>query len=221
MRKSLWLMLVLGLVLVLAACGNNEKEPEVENDGVEEQEPAIENGEEETDSALQDDEQENADPAEGDELSEGELAAATVDLIDTDGDSVGTVELTEQDDGVKMKVNATDLPEGEHGFHFHEVGKCEVPDFESAGGHFNPTGASHGVDHEDGPHAGDLPNLEVSADGSVDVELVAEHVTLKSGEENSLMQEGGTALIIHADPDDGVSQPSGDAGDRIVCGVIQ
>ncbi len=209
MKRRLWLTLVIGIVIVLAACGNQEKEPDVENDGVEEQEPAVENNNEE------------ADPAEVDELGDGDVEVATIDLIDTEGDSVGTVKLTDQDDGVHMKVEATDLPEGTHGFHFHEVGKCEVPDFESAGGHFNPTEASHGLDHEKGPHAGDLPNLEVTADGSVDVELLAEHVTLKSGEENSLMQEGGTALVIHAAPDDGVSQPSGDSGDRIACGVIQ
>ena len=102
-----------------------------------------------------------------------------------------------------------------------EVGKCELPDFESAGGHFNPTDASHGLDHDEGPHAGDLPNLEVGEDGLVDEEIIAENVTLKSGEENSLLQEGGTALVIHAEADDGTSQPSGDSGDRIICGVIQ
>ena len=145
----------------------------------------------------------------------------TVDLMDSSGDSIGTVELTEEDEGVQVKMNAKDLPEGTHGFHFHEVGKCEVPDFESAGGHFNPAGTSHGLDHDEGPHAGDLPNLKVSEEGKIDEEFLAEHVTLKSGEENSLLQEGGTALIIHAEADDGKTQPSGDSGDRIVCGVIE
>ena len=120
-----------------------------------------------------------------------------------------------------IKVNAKDLPEGPHGFHFHEVGNCEVPDFESAGGHFNPTEADHGLEQDNGPHAGDLPNLEVGEDGIVDEEFVAEHVTLKTGEVNSLLQEGGTALVIHAEADDGTTQPSGNSGDRIVCGVIE
>src|SRR5690606_25253705 len=111
--------------------------------------------------------------------------------------------------------------EGLHGFHFHEKGICEAPDFESAGGHFNPTGASHGLDHEDGPHAGDLPNLEVGPDGTVKEEFFVENLTLLAGEENSLYQEGGTSLIIHAEADDGTTQPSGNSGDRIACGVVE
>ena len=113
------------------------------------------------------------------------------------------------------------LTEGTHGFHFHEKGVCEAPDFESAGGHFNPTGASHGLGHEDGPHAGDLPNLEVGPDGTVKEEFFVENLTLKAGEENSLFQDDGTALVIHAEEDDGTTQPSGDSGDRIACGVVE
>lgn len=149
------------------------------------------------------------------------LSFVTVDLMNNSGDSIGTAELTEEDEGIRVKLNAKNLPEGPHGFHFHESGKCEVPNFESAGGHFNPTDTSHGVDHEEGPHAGDLPNFIVGEDGKIVEEFLAEHVTLKGREENSLLQEGGTALIIHAEADDGKTQPSGDSGDRIVCGVIE
>lgn len=203
MKKWFLLIAALGLVLALAACGDKEDDSATEKNDVEDKESGEEN-----DVELED-------------LTEDETESVTVDLIGTEGDSVGTAELTEEDHGVRIKVNAENLPEGPHGFHFHEVGKCEAPDFESAGGHFNPADSSHGLEHDEGPHAGDLPNIEVGEDGIIDEEFVSETVTLKSGEENSLMQEGGTALVIHAEADDGTTQPSGDSGDRIVCGVIE
>lgn len=200
----------LSLVLVLGACGNDEKEPEVneENTG---------STEESTEETILPEE----DSEENESTNEEEIAPVTVDLIDVNGDSIGSAELKEEDNGVLVQVSASGLPAGSHGFHFHETGKCELPDFESAGGHFNPTGASHGLDHEDGPHAGDLPNLQVGEDGSVEEGFLAEHVTLKKGEDNSLLQENGTALVIHADEDDGETQPSGNSGDRIACGVVE
>ncbi|QUW21458.1 superoxide dismutase family protein [Sporosarcina sp. Marseille-Q4063] len=208
MRKWFLLIAAMGLVLALAACGGDKKdEPVTEPDGVEDNEPVEEADEDATD------------PADTGELEENEVVR--VDLIDAKDTSVGTAELSEEDNGVLVKVKAENLPEGPHGFHFHEAGKCESPDFESAGGHFNPTEAEHGLENDKGPHAGDLPNLEVGKDGKVEEEFVAELVTLKKGEANSLLQDGGTALVIHAEADDGTSQPSGDAGDRIVCGVIQ
>lgn len=208
MRKWFLLIAAMGLVLALAACGDDKKdEPVTEPNEAEDNEPV-----EETD--------ENAtDPADTGELAEDEVLR--VDLIDAKGESVGTAELTEEENGVLVNVKAENLPEGPHGFHFHEAGKCEAPDFETAGGHFNPTDAEHGLENDKGPHAGDLPNLEVGKDGKVEEEFVAENVTLKAGEANSLLKEGGTALVIHAEADDGKTQPSGDSGDRIVCGVIQ
>ena len=206
MKKWFLPIAALGLTLGLAACSDTENDSTTETNGVEDSEPTVDN------------EETTADPTESGEDAE---AMVTAELIDTEGTIVGAAVLTEEDDGVRVKINANDLSEGQHGFHFHEVGKCELPDFESAGGHFNPTDASHGLDHDEGPHAGDLPNLEVGEDGLVDEEIIAENVTLKSGEENSLLQEGGTALVIHAEADDGTSQPSGDSGDRIICGVIQ
>lgn len=206
MKKWFLPIAALGLTLGLAACSDTENDSTTETNGVEDSEPTVDN------------EETTADPTESGEDAEAMVSA---ELIDTGGTIVGAAVLTEEDDGVRVKINANDLSEGQHGFHFHEVGKCELPDFESAGGHFNPTDASHGLDHDEGPHAGDLPNLEVGEDGLVDEEIIAENVTLKSGEENSLLQEGGTALVIHAEADDGTSQPSGDSGERIICGVIQ
>lgn len=208
MKKWFLIVAAMGLVLALAACGDDKKDdPVTELNGVEDNDSV-----EETDENA-------ANPADTDELEEDEVFR--VDLIDAKGNSVGTAELTEEENGVLVNVKAENLPEGPHGFHFHEAGKCEEPDFESAGGHFNPTEAEHGLENDKGPHAGDLPNLEIGKDGKVDEEFVVEHVTLKTGEANSLLREGGTALVIHAEADDGTSQPSGDAGDRIVCGVIQ
>lgn len=207
MKKCLLLIPGLVLAFALAACG--DKNDSSETDEVEDKTS------EKTDT-------DNASPSEVDGMGDDEnLFMATVNLMDNNGDSIGTAELIEEDEGVRVKLNAKDLPEGTHGLHFHEAGKCEAPDFESAGGHFNPTDTSHGVDHDEGPHAGDLPNLKVGENGKIDEEFLAEHVTLKGGEENSLLQEGGTALIIHAEADDGKTQPSGDSGNRIVCGVIE
>ena len=187
MKKWFLPIAALGLTLGLAACSDTENDSTTETNGVEDSEPTVDN------------EETTADPTESGEDAEAMVSA---ELIDTGGTIVGAAVLTEEDDGVRVKINANDLSEGQHGFHFHEVGKCELPDFESAGGHFNPTDASHGLDHDEGPHAGDLPNLEVGEDGLVDEEIIAENVTLKSGEENSLLQEGGTALVIHAEADD-------------------
>lgn len=217
--------LALSSVLVLGACGNADEEPEVHDDNTgmiednNEEEGMTEEDTDLTDEETEDPDAIGEDTEDGDDQASSDMVA--VDLIDANGESVGSAELTEEDEGVTVKVVAEGLPEGSHGFHFHETGKCELPDFESAGSHFNPTDTEHGLDNESGPHAGDLPNLVVEEDGTVDEEILAENVTLKEGEENSLFQEGGTALVIHSDEDDGVSQPAGDAGDRIVCGVIE
>lgn len=206
-----WLMLVLALafLLFLTACGNESAEdPPTESDGATEQEPE-DDGEDLP--QLGD---------ETDEESSEEILMLTVEMIDSDGNAIGTAELSEEDVGVMVALEVEGLEEGMHGIHFHETGMCEGPDFESAGGHFNPTGAMHGMDNPDGPHAGDLPNIEVSSDGTASQEFTAENVTLATGEENSLLKEGGTALVIHAAEDDQTTDPSGDSGDRIACGVV-
>ena len=143
-----------------------------------------------------------------------------VDLVDTNEEQVATATLTEGESGVNIALEGENLPPGEHGFHFHETGSCELPDFESAGGHYNPTDANHGMNDPDGPHAGDMENIEVSEDGTVDTEVTADMVTLEEGQDNTLFTEEGTALMIHSEADDYESQPSGDAGDRIACGVV-
>lgn len=123
-------------------------------------------------------------------------------------------------DGVEIEVEADHLQPGEYGFHIHEQGRCEAPDFASAGGHFNPGEKEHGLDHEEGAHAGDMDNLVIKADGSVRQIYELPHLSLKKGEEYSLFQPGGTSLMMHEGADDGYSQPAGNAGERILCGVI-
>ena len=141
-----------------------------------------------------------------------------VDIYNDQEKKIGTAELEEVAKGVVVELKAEGLSPGLHGFHFHETGKCEAPTFETAGGHFNPADAKHGMEHEEGPHAGDLPNLEVEEDGTVNVTVNAENVSLSKDDDASLV---GTALIIHEKPDDGKTQPTGDAGERLACGVIE
>jgi len=143
-----------------------------------------------------------------------------VDLIDQDGISIGVASLSEEKDGVHIQIDAHHLPEGLHGFHIHENGVCDPPTFESAGAHFNPSEKKHGLKRESGSHNGDMENIEVNADGTVEQQLINDAVTLRKGEKHSLVNGKGTSLIIHADPDDYISQPAGNAGERIVCGVI-
>jgi Cu-Zn family superoxide dismutase len=112
------------------------------------------------------------------------------------------------------------LPSGKHGFHLHAVGKCDPPEFTTAGAHFNPGRKRHGLKSAQGPHAGDLPNLEVGADGSGKLEYVTKLVTLGSGPA-SLFDADGTALVIHANPDDDVTDPTGNSGGRIACGTLR
>lgn len=144
---------------------------------------------------------------------------AHAELVDPAGKSVGTATLTEQKGGVKLMLKVSGLKPGKHGFHIHETGTCTPPDFKSAGGHFNPFQKHHGMENPAGMHAGDLPNLEVKDDGTAEATVVAAGVTLKKGPA-SLFKEGGTAIVIHADPDDNKSDPAGNAGARVVCGVI-
>ena len=146
-------------------------------------------------------------------------ATAKADLTDSKGANVGTAKLKETPNGVSLALEVSNLPPGVHGFHIHAVGKCEPPGFTSAGGHFNPEGKKHGWENPEGHHAGDLQNLTVNAQGKAKIKVVVAGVTLGDGP-NSLFQPQGTALVIHADPDDNKTDPAGNAGARIACGVI-
>jgi len=144
---------------------------------------------------------------------------AQANLRDAKGASVGTAVFTEKAKGVEIDLNVSGLTPGQHGFHIHNVGLCEAPDFASAGPHFNPEGKQHGWDNPMGHHLGDLKNLNVGPDGKAHADVLIPGVTLGEGP-SSLFHEGGTALVIHAKPDDGKTDPAGNAGPRVACGVI-
>lgn len=146
---------------------------------------------------------------------------AKADLVDGQGQSIGVVTLRElSGGGVSFTGQVSRLTAGAHGMHVHAVGKCEAPAFTTAGGHFNPYGKKHGLNSADGPHAGDLPNLVVAGDGTATVSATGPLLALKVGAPNSLFSPDGTVLVIHASPDDGSTDPSGNSGPRVACGVI-
>jgi Cu-Zn family superoxide dismutase len=144
-----------------------------------------------------------------------------VTLRDGAGREIGRAVLTAVDEGVAVKIEVKGLTPGFHGLHIHEHGRCEGPTFESAGAHFNPTRAQHGYLHAAGPHAGDLPNLLADASGAASAEWVTNRLTLAGDAADSLLRGSGTALIIHAGPDDYRTDPAGNAGARVACGVIR
>ena len=139
-------------------------------------------------------------------------------LHDRSGNVVGEADFAETPTGLLVTARLSGLPAGTHAFHLHAVGRCEG-DFKSAGGHFNPDGAQHGFFSEEGPHAGDMPNIHVPADGKLTVEVFLPEQLLVG--HDGLLDEDGAALVIHEGADDYRSQPSGAAGGRIACGVIE
>ncbi|MBO0766466.1 MAG: superoxide dismutase family protein [Hyphomicrobiaceae bacterium] len=145
---------------------------------------------------------------------------AHASLISADRMEVGSASLTETPHGVLISLTLKGLPAGDHAFHIHAVGKCEPP-FTSAGGHFNPEGKKHGIMAPGGAHAGDMPNLHIPTGGDLAVEVLNAAVTLEKGKANSLFGTDGTALVIHAGKDDYKTDPTGDAGGRIACGVVK
>jgi superoxide dismutase, Cu-Zn family len=140
-------------------------------------------------------------------------------LLNAQGVEVGTAELEQHENGVEVEVRTTGIAAGLHGVHFHAAGACAAPDFMSAGAHFNPTQRQHGFDNPQGPHAGDLRNLEVAANGTGRAEFLNPNVSLRDGP-SSLFDADGTAIVIHAAADDFRTDPSGNSGARIACGVV-
>lgn len=201
MKKMSRLLFVSGAALLLAACGDTQPE--------------------EPDMPSEEDTTEEVDPTEPDETTEStEVEPVTVSMLNNEGEEAGTAVFEEDEDGVTVTLSLEGIPAGEYGMHIHEFGLATPPDFEDAGSHFNPTDVEHGVNSDTGPHIGDLPNLEVSEDGIVNEVIQIPDATLQPGEENTLNTEDGTSLIVHTEADDYESQPTGDAGDRMLGGVI-
>jgi len=152
-------------------------------------------------------------------MTGGGAPAATADLKDAKGQTIGTADLAQQDGRVRIVVQAKGLTPGKHGIHIHAVGSCEPPAFTSAGAHYNPLGAKHGLEAPDGAHAGDLPNLEADASGNARYEAMTDRITLREGL-TSVFDGDGSAVVIHEKEDDQKTDPTGNSGGRVACGVI-
>ena len=214
----------LTLAAALAACGNADG-PRADND-TEARIDALEAEAAELDARANEMADTMSDTTYGSGSSEnslaGEMERASYDVVNSSGIGIGTVLIVDTVVGVDVALDVNDIPEGEHAIHFHENGTCDGPDFTSAGGHYNPGGTNHGFEAAaPNPHAGDMRNFEAPQSGRVQTILSNERVSLSERDGMAPLRDGnGTALIIHAGADDYQSQPSGAAGGRIACAVI-
>jgi superoxide dismutase, Cu-Zn family len=151
--------------------------------------------------------------------AEAQAQGANAVLIDPDGKEIGNVALSEVAQGVRIFAQAANVPAGVHAFHIHETGQCDPPDFESAGDHYNPADKQHGWDNPEGHHAGDFANVHVPEDGGLEIEYFTDAVTLGEGD-TTLFDDDGSAIVLHEGEDDYRTDPTGEAGPRIACGVI-
>jgi superoxide dismutase, Cu-Zn family len=156
-------------------------------------------------------------------VTEEPRGGAPMPLVNASGQTIGSVRAWQTAGGVTFRVDATGLPHGIHGIHVHAIGRCDPPDFASAGPHWNPAGRKHGLSNPAGPHAGDLPNVEVSANGVLGqaATLAGASLFAPAGAPGALLDADGAALVIHAQADDYVTDPSGNSGGRIACAVIR
>lgn len=198
--KMMRTMTALGLALAVAACGQDTSTNSSTTTVV-------------TDNSAM------VDAMANDAMANGAVVAtsANADLVDAQGAGAGTATAsTDASGAVKITLSATGLTPGVHGVHIHTTGKCEGPKFETAGSHWNPTSKQHGAENANGPHAGDMPNLTAAADGTARVDL-----TLPAGTMAELLDADGAAIVVHAKADDLKTDPSGNSGDRIACGVFK
>lgn len=215
-----------------AESSQDDVEADEASDEVAEDVPEDDASESQADEAISEDEAEVSEDADSSlasvvdeesddtEEAEEEIEAVVVDMVNQDGDSMGTATFEEAANGVILTLELEGLEAGEYGFHIHEYGQATPPTFMDALGHFNPTGAKHGIHSEGGPHMGDFPNLVVGKDGKVNVVLVVSNVSLDPEAPYTLRTENGTSLIIHEGIDDYETQPIGTSGYGMIGGVI-
>jgi Cu-Zn family superoxide dismutase len=148
-----------------------------------------------------------------------EVTVASAALVDAKGVAAGTARVVQQGKGLTLKVEASGLTPGAHGLHFHTIGLCEAPGFTTAGAHLNPLGRQHGTENPAGSHMGDLPNLVAGADGKASTQVPLGLAAL--GFAQAMLDADGAAIVIHAGPDDYRTDPTGNSGARVACGVFK